>query len=149
MWNQKDKVALPTTTKKQRKSKKIETHSRDRYFEIVLGPWSFWSYSFRTFEDSEIFKKIWKKIYYIDNSSDLNVDVLTDNLVSANMLLLFGSGIETSAITLCCCLYELALNSHVQDKARAEVREVTRNTKLSYEVAHNDLKYLDMVLSGK
>ncbi len=85
---------------------------------------------------------IW--LFFVSNTDD----ALTDTLVSANILLLFAAGIETSAIAFSCCLYELALNSSIQDKVRAEIREVTQNSKLDYDAVCNNLPYLDMVVSG-
>ncbi len=76
-------------------------------------------------------------------------DELTDTLFSGNMFLLFIAGIETSSITLSCCLYELALNPDVQNKARQEIRNVTQNSELNLDVVSNQLPYLDMIISGK
>lgn len=47
-------------------------------------------------------------------------------------------------------LYELALNQDVQDKLREEIKEVTsrHNGNISYD-AMVDMKYMDMVISGK
>ncbi len=74
--------------------------------------------------------------------------MLTDVLLSANVFILFAAGLESSAVTLSCCLYELALNQDIQNKVRDEIRKATQNSKLCYNTVTSDITYLDMVISG-
>lgn len=63
--------------------------------------------------------------------------------------MMFLAGFEPVSSTLSVCLYELALNQHVQDKMRDEM-----NSKLKEHGQMNndflmDLHYTDMVLTGE
>lgn len=52
--------------------------------------------------------------------------------------------------TLSFCALELAVNPEIQDKLRAEVdAAISRNNDLLTYDAINDLKYMDMVMSGE
>lgn len=62
----------------------------------------------------------------------------------------FAAGYETSSSTIAFCLHELALNTEIQENARRDIEDAieSRNGKLTYD-AVQDMKYLDMVISGK
>lgn len=84
--------------------------------------------------------------------SDLTPDEL-ETLVVSNALLLFFAGFATLKNAMTLCLYYLAVNEEVQDKAFAEVREVADegsgddlDLNLDYNVVQNGFPYLDMVI---
>jgi len=62
---------------------------------------------------------------------------------------MFVAGAETVAITICFCLYQLALNKDVQDKLRKEI--VTTKAKSGGQLNNDfltNLHYINMVLEG-
>jgi cytochrome P450 family 6 len=71
-----------------------------------------------------------------------------DNLV-AQPALFFTAGFETNSTTLSFTLYELALQPRLQKRLREEIAEIMSRTNGSpaYEDV-NDMKYLNMVVSG-
>ncbi|XP_037941241.1 cytochrome P450 6a2-like [Teleopsis dalmanni] len=75
------------------------------------------------------------------------VDNLTIDEITAQAFAFFAAGYETSASALSFCLYELALNQDIQDKARREITETIarHDGKLTYE-AVNEMKYLLQVM---
>ncbi|XP_076383670.1 cytochrome P450 6A1-like [Megalopta genalis] len=71
---------------------------------------------------------------------------ITDNLLTAQAFGFFLGGFETSSITICHALYEMALNPQMQDKLRAEIKALSKKNNGSFQ--HDDLKemkYLDKV----
>jgi len=62
---------------------------------------------------------------------------------------MFTAGFETTSTTLSYCLYELALNIHIQDKVRQEIQlNLSKNDgKIDNEFLMG-LNYLDMVIAG-
>jgi hypothetical protein len=69
--------------------------------------------------------------------------------MAAQAITFFSAGNDSSSITLSFAFYELALHKEVQDRLRREIRATLDKEKdLTYESIHN-IKYLDMVLSGK
>ncbi|XP_015434777.1 PREDICTED: probable cytochrome P450 6a13 [Dufourea novaeangliae] len=71
---------------------------------------------------------------------------LTDSLLSAQALVFFLAGFETSSTTMSHSLYELAMNNDIQDKLRNEIREnfAQHGETLTYERV-KQMKYLDWV----
>lgn len=75
--------------------------------------------------------------------------MFTDDVLASNAFIFFAAGFETTASTISYCLYELALNRHVQNELRGEIDKVLNENggKLSYDAIKN-MTYLDMVLNG-
>ncbi|XP_076679139.1 putative cytochrome P450 6a14 [Andrena cerasifolii] len=71
---------------------------------------------------------------------------LTDTLLTAQAFVFFIAGFETSSTTMSNALYELALNTDVQDKLRKEIAEhyEKNNGELKYDHV-KDMTYLDLV----
>ncbi|XP_076241481.1 putative cytochrome P450 6a14 [Calliopsis andreniformis] len=70
----------------------------------------------------------------------------TDSLLTAQALLFFIAGFETSSATISHALYELAQHHDIQDKLRNEIRETS--AKLGHVVTYEhlkEMKYLDKV----
>ncbi|XP_001599214.2 probable cytochrome P450 6a13 [Nasonia vitripennis] len=73
--------------------------------------------------------------------------VLDENTIAAQAFVFFVAGYETSSNTIAFCLYELAVNPEIQEKARRDIIDALdkRDSKLTYD-AVQDMKYLDMVI---
>ncbi|KAK1122066.1 hypothetical protein K0M31_009909 [Melipona bicolor] len=71
---------------------------------------------------------------------------VTDNLLVAQAFGFFNAGFETSSTTMTNILYELALNSDIQDKLRQEINEhfAMHNGEFKYENM-KEMKYFDKV----
>lgn len=70
--------------------------------------------------------------------------------MTAQAVLFFAAGFETSASTLSFSLYEISVNSEIQKKMRKEIDEVLakHNGKTTYR-ALKDMTYMDAVINGK
>ncbi|EDS26786.1 cytochrome P450 6A1 [Culex quinquefasciatus] len=69
-------------------------------------------------------------------------DGLTLEEIAAQAFVFFLAGFETSSTAMSHCLYELAQNPELQEKARADVREtIKKHGSLSYEAAQ-DMQYI-------
>jgi cytochrome P450 family 6 len=68
----------------------------------------------------------------------------------AQALTFLLGGFESASITLSFALYELAMNSELQQSLRAEILQVLRkhDGKMTYDVIQ-DMSYLDRVVSGE
>lgn len=88
-------------------------------------------------------------IYFNISSLIIFVDKFCDLDIIANGVLFFSAGAEPVSITTSFCLYELAVNEHVQDKLRAEINIAKRNH--GEQITNDflvDLHYADMVIDG-
>lgn len=76
--------------------------------------------------------------------------LLTMNELTAQCLVFYLAGFETSATTMTFALYELAVNQDIQDKLRAEIHSVLdrHDNSVTYE-AVSEMTYLDKVLNGE
>nr|AID61414.1 cytochrome P450 [Calliphora stygia] len=81
----------------------------------------------------------------LKNRNDL--EGLTLEEIAAQAFVFFLAGFETSSSTMGFALYELAVNQHMQKKARQEINDVLKkyNNELTYEGV-KELKYLQQVL---
>ena len=77
------------------------------------------------------------------------ISEFTDSIIVSQAFVFFTAGFETSSTTMSHALYELALNTSIQDKLRKEINDELKNNdgKLSYEGVKN-MKYLDSIFNG-
>lgn len=70
--------------------------------------------------------------------------------LTAQAIVFFLAGFETSSSAMTFCLYEISLNPDVQTKMRKEIDAVLtkHNGKLSYD-ALQDMAYMEAVINGK
>jgi len=75
---------------------------------------------------------------------------LTEEQIAAQAFVFFAAGFETSSTTMSFCLYELALNPHIQEYVQKEIDTVLKKhgNKITYE-AIQEMVYLDNTISGK
>ncbi|KAF5280488.1 hypothetical protein FQA39_LY18053 [Lamprigera yunnana] len=80
--------------------------------------------------------------------NDSPVSYLTDEDITAQALIFFIAGFESSATLMSFLSYELALHPEIQKRLRIEIDETSRNCngKLTYEALHK-MNYMDMVVS--
>uniref|UniRef100_V5GJG1 Putative cytochrome P450 6a23 n=1 Tax=Anoplophora glabripennis TaxID=217634 RepID=V5GJG1_ANOGL len=83
-----------------------------------------------------------------DDDSDASKETLTMDEITAQSLIFFVAGFETSSTTMHCAAYELAMNPDIQDRLREEIIEVLEkyNNVLTYD-AVAEMKYLDRTVS--
>lgn len=60
----------------------------------------------------------------------------------------FVAGTETTSSSLAFTLYELCINSDIQEKARSEIKETIKKKGLNFE-SIGEMKYLEMCILGK
>lgn len=82
------------------------------------------------------------------NTTNSN-EALTFDEIAAQTNLFFTAGFETSSITLSNCLYELAKNPDIQNKARNDIRKAYEkyNDQFTYEMLM-DLPYIHQIVQG-
>lgn len=70
--------------------------------------------------------------------------------ITAQVMVFFTGGFETSSTTMSFCLYELAMNPDIQDRLRHEIDEILERYEgtVTYE-AIKEMTYLDKVVSGE
>ncbi|XP_017769457.1 PREDICTED: cytochrome P450 9e2-like [Nicrophorus vespilloides] len=76
-----------------------------------------------------------------------NIELTNEN-ITAQCLIFFNAGFDTTSYAMCFLTYELALNGEIQDKLREEI--ITTWKKCEGNVTYQDLigmTYLDMVIS--
>lgn len=79
-----------------------------------------------------------------------NENSLTFSELAAQSLVFFMAGFETSSTLMSFALFEMSQNQEVQDKLREEIGMILgrNNDEFTYDSLH-DMRYLDMVISGK
>ncbi|XP_058820808.1 cytochrome P450 6A1-like [Topomyia yanbarensis] len=83
----------------------------------------------------------------IEEGSANNLGALTLEEVAAQSFVFFLAGFETSSTAMSYCLYELALNSELQDKARADVMEtLKKHGSMTYE-AIQEMNYIGQCIN--
>lgn len=85
-----------------------------------------------------------------DDEPSETIGFLTFNEIVAHAFVFFAAGFETTSTTMAFCLYELARNPDIQNRARSHITEIMKkyNGKLNYN-SLGDLKYLEQVINGK
>lgn len=75
---------------------------------------------------------------------------LSDEEIISQALVFFAAGFETVAATMTFAIYELTVHPEIQKRAQEECVEAFKKSggKLTYE-AINEMKYMDMIVSGK
>ncbi|XP_013140508.1 PREDICTED: cytochrome P450 6B1-like [Papilio polytes] len=78
-----------------------------------------------------------------NDDEDVKVLELTDGIIAAQAFIFYTAGYETSAATIAFMLYELAMNSNIQDKLIEEIDVVLKrhNGEITYECL-SDMPYL-------
>ncbi|XP_058807990.1 probable cytochrome P450 6a20 [Phymastichus coffea] len=79
-------------------------------------------------------------------SDNAGEEEMTDLVLTAQAFVFFIAGFETSSTTMSNAMYELALNTEIQDKLRQEIIMTfdKNNGQLNYDLV-KDMKYLDKV----
>lgn len=80
----------------------------------------------------------------------INADKMSITEAQSQAFIFFLAGFETTSSTITYCLYELALNPHIQERVQAEIDEhLAKPGGMTYDRIVNELEYLHMVFSGK
>ncbi|XP_039435842.1 probable cytochrome P450 6a17 [Culex pipiens pallens] len=88
-----------------------------------------------------------KNVEPIEGGDPNQVGQLTIEEIAAQSFVFFLAGFETSSTAMTFCLYELAQNQELQDKARNNVLDVLKeHGSISYEAVH-DMKYIEMCIN--
>nr|UYU26126.1 cytochrome P450 345D2 [Propylea japonica] len=107
---------------------------------------------FKHSEDERKKKNI-KRNDFVDLMMELSEQEMENDLYkfddlkkSAQAMVFYNAGTESTSTTLSVCLYELALNPDVQEKLRHEIKEnLDSQGNISYEKLHG-MEYLDLVI---
>lgn len=85
----------------------------------------------------------------VKNEQKTTTPGLTMNELTAQAFVFFLAGFETSSSTMTFALYELCVNSEMQDKLREEIREALKkgNGKFTYETIM-EMSYMDKIVKG-
>lgn len=91
-------------------------------------------------------KNIWHVHTFTGNQS--KTCITEEDIISQAFIFFFG-GFESVARTMCFMAHELAIHADIQQKVREEIEKVNEKNdrKLTYDIL-NEMKYLDIVLSG-
>lgn len=83
----------------------------------------------------------------VKNEENTTTPGLTMNELTAQAFVFFLAGFETSSSTMTFALYELCVNSEMQDKLREEIREALKkgNGKFTYETIM-EMSYMDKIV---
>nr|XP_023020272.1 cytochrome P450 3A19-like [Leptinotarsa decemlineata] len=82
------------------------------------------------------------------NKKNAKVNILTDEFLAAQVFSLFSASLETSSTVITFTLYELATNTHIQERLRKEINEVLEKHKGQLnDVALNEMIYLRQVIN--
>ncbi|XP_058449380.1 probable cytochrome P450 6a14 [Malaya genurostris] len=74
----------------------------------------------------------------VRNKSGNQLGTLTIEEIASQAFIFFLAGFETSSTVMSCCLYELAMNSDIQEKARANVmKSIEKYGSINYEAIQN------------
>lgn len=86
---------------------------------------------------------------YSDDSTTKN-DGLTLEEIAAQVFVFFFGGFETSSTTMTYALYELAINTDIQQKARKEINRIYEKygNEINYE-GIMEMSYLEQIIYGK
>lgn len=84
-----------------------------------------------------------------NGTDESGLGALTLNEIAAQAFIFILAGFETSSTTMAFCLYELAVNPDIQDRARQEIRKVIKRHggQFTYE-AMIEMHYLDQIING-
>lgn len=85
-----------------------------------------------------------------NSNSEDNADGITFSEIAAQTYTFFVNGFETISSTLTYCLFELAKNPNVQEKARAAIKSAfsKHDGQFSYEML-TDIPYVSQIIQGK
>ncbi|XP_017769503.1 PREDICTED: cytochrome P450 9e2 [Nicrophorus vespilloides] len=81
------------------------------------------------------------------NRKTTNIQISNEDITAQALIFFFG-GFDTTSYLMCFLAYELAVNPDIQDKLRQEIQDTLENCngKVTYE-ALMKMKYLDMIIS--
>ncbi|KAF5271172.1 hypothetical protein FQR65_LT17687 [Abscondita terminalis] len=85
----------------------------------------------------------------LDDTQKTNrLQILTDEDITAQALIFFFGGFETSSTLMTFIAYELAINPDIQKRLQKEIQDtlIKCDGKITYDALHN-MKYMDMVVS--
>ncbi|KAL1384643.1 hypothetical protein pipiens_012997 [Culex pipiens pipiens] len=83
----------------------------------------------------------------VEDGTTVDTEGLTLEEIAAQAFVFFLAGFETSSTAMTYCLYELARNPELQQKARDDVlKTIKKHGSLTYEAAH-DMHYIEMCIN--